>query len=616
MLNKYPLWKNIALCLLVIIALLYACPNLFGDNPALQITPTENNTLTTETAQQIEQQLANNHLQPLAYDTENASLLIRFKDTDSQLKAKEVLQSFLGNAYNIALNLAPATPHWLRAIGANPMKLGLDLRGGIHLSLDVDIDGVINQRLEGLQQSVSDELRQAHMHYSDISQRSGILYIAFANSQALEQGQAFLSSHFHELTLRPSQRAVPFELMAQLSPEALENMRLTVADQTMTTLRNRVNELGISEATVQKIGQNRIAVEMPGVLDSARAKEILGGTATLEFHMVDTEHDPSAATASATPAGSSFYVYEGRPTLLKKPIILAGNAITDAQASFDDSGNAAVNIHLGGGGEALFHQTTAQNIGKPMAILYVESKLTEQSFNGVPTKVRSRQEKVISVATIHSALGNSFQITGLQNAQESQNLALLLRAGALPATVSIVEERTLGPKLGLENIHKGMLSIEIGLAIVVVFMALYYQVFGLIADLALIINMVLLVALLSMLGMTLTLPGMAGIVLTVGMAIDANVLIYERIREEIRQGASVPASINAGYERAFTTIVDANVTTLIVALILFSVGTGPVKGFAVTLSAGILTSMISAIAVTRALVNALYGRSKKIAIGI
>lgn len=616
--NKYPLWKNICLCVLVVIGLLYAAPNLFGDNPAVQITANETNLLTPAVLTQIQQRLTGANLEPLSYETANHSELIRFQDTDSQLKAQESLKGLLNDSYTVALNLAPATPKWLQALGANPMKLGLDLRGGIHLTLDVDIDGAIQQRIQGIQHGVGDELRNARIRYSQISQRGDTLFLSFPNQNTLDAARGLLQSHFRELVLSPSNRAVAFEIVAQVSPESLTDIRTTIVDQTMTTLRNRINELGISEATVQQVGLNRIAVEMPGVLDSARAKEILGGTATLEFRMADTEHDASAAAQGMVPPGSSFYNYEGVPTLLKNQIILGGNAITDAQASFDESGNAAVDISLGGGGEALFHRTTAQNIGKPMAIVYVENKMTEKTVQGVVTKVHSQQERVISVATIHSALGNHFQITGLKSSLEAQNLSLMLRAGALPTAVSIIEERTLGPKLGAENIHKGILSVEIGMLIVIVFMALYYRVFGLIADLALVINLVLLVALLSMLGMTLTLPGIAGIVLTVGMAVDANVLIYERIREELRLGASIQASINAGYSRAFTTIVDANITTLIVALILFSVGTGPVKGFAVTLSAGIITSMLSAIAITRAMVNGLYGRAnvKTIAIGV
>lgn len=612
--NKYPLWKNLGLCLLVVIALIYAAPNLFGDNPALQITSSNATPLTSGAIAQIQQTLS--PLQPLSYQIDSNNMVVRFAETDRQLQAKSLLKDNLGDQYTVALNLAPATPSWLRALGANPMKLGLDLRGGIHLTLDVDVDGLISQRLQSLQHNVSEDLRNDNIRYSNINSHDNILYLSFRDQATLDQARGVLQNHFHELSISPSQRASAFELQAILSPEALSAMKAMIVEQTMTTLRNRINELGISEATVQQVGQSRIAVEMPGVLDSARAKEILGGTATLEFRMADTQHDASAAAQGLTPPGTTYYLYEGMPTLLKNQVILAGNSITDAQASFDESGAAAVDIRLGGGGEALFHRTTAQNIGQPMAIVYVESKLTEQSVNGVVTKQRSHQERVISVATIHSALGNSFQITGMKSSMEAQNLALLLRAGALPTTVTIVEERTLGPKLGMENIHKGVLSVEIAMAIVIVFMALYYRVFGLIADMALVINLVLLVALLSMLGMTLTLPGIAGIVLTVGMAVDANVLIYERIREELRLGASIQASIHSGYERAFTTIVDANVTTLIVALILFSVGTGPVKGFAVTLSAGIITSMISGIAITRAMVNAIYGRSQKIHIGI
>jgi preprotein translocase subunit SecD len=399
-----------------------------------------------------------------------------------------------------------------------------------------------------------------------------------------------------------------------ISEQGIDNMRQGIMDQTMTTLRNRVNELGISEATVQQSGLSHISVEMPGVLDSARAQQILGGTATVEMRMVDVEHDPHAPTL-----GSTLYDDNGKPVLLKNQVILSGSSITDAQASADESGLPAVNISLGGGSEALFHRTTALNIGKPMSIVYVENKIKEHNDGkGHITKTNVKSERIISVATIRSALPNNFQITGLGSAEEAQNLSLLLRAGALPATINIIEERTLGPKLGLDNINKGIFSVKIGMAIVIVFMALYYGVFGLISDLALLCNMLLLIALLSALGMTLTLAGIAGIVLTVGLAVDSNVLIFERIREELRNGAQIQTAIFSGFDRAFVTIVDANITTLIVALVLFGIGTGPVKGFAVTLSVGILTSMISAMGITRALVNLTYGRRKvkKISIGL
>lgn len=615
--NHYPLWKNLLLIALVVIAFIYALPNLYGDEPAIQISGTENNKVTVATLQKVTSALASDKIATHGIKEEDKSILIRFRDTDTQLKAKDLLKNVLGDSYTIALNLAPTTPAWLRALGATPMKLGLDLRGGIQLTLDVDVDSVISERLQGMQHTITDDLRDQNIRYLSINKQSDqSLWIAFRDEQSLSDARAYLSNHFREFQIIPNVNGNHYSLQLIITPQGLTDMRQTIMDQTMTTLRNRVNELGISEATVQQAGETRISVEMPGVLDSAHAKEILGGTATLEFHMADTDHDLHSVMPGM---GSTLYDNNGIPVLLKDQVILAGNSITDAQASSDEAGRPAVNISLGGGGEALFHRTTALNVGKPMAILYVESKLAEKDDgHGHITKTVSKSERVISVATIRSALANNFQITGLTNAQEAQNLALLLRAGALPATTNIVEERTLGPKLGMDNIRKGIVSVEVGMAIVIVFMAIYYSVFGLIADIALICNMLLLVALLSALGMTLTLPGIAGIVLTVGLAVDSNVLIFERIREELRNGASAQASILAGYERAFATIVDANVTTLIVALVLFGLGTGPIKGFAVTLSAGIITSMISAIAITRALVNVIYGRRgvKKLAIGL
>lgn len=616
--NRYPLWKNLLLIILVVLGILYAAPNLFGDTPAVQISATDDAPINQSLVQQITSSLATHQLKANNIEVNPKNILLRFPTTDQQLAAKDLLKNTLGDNYTAALNLAPATPAWLRSLGAHPMKLGLDLRGGIHFTLDVDMDGVMAQRTQGLQRNIMDSLRDENIRYSNIiSKGPNNLLIQFRDKDNFQHGLNFLRTRFQELQLTPKDSSQNYQIFAQITPNALDTIRQNVIDQTMTTLRNRVNELGISEATVQQAGSNRITIEMPGVLDTAHAKQILGGTATLELHMVDTEHDPRLAATEGDSLGSKIYMFDALPVLLKNQVILSGNSITNAQASFDENGRPAVDITLGGGGEALFHQTTAMNIGKPMAIVYIESKVRDDIKNGVPTKVRTRDEKVISVATIRSALNNNFQITGLRNVEEAQNLALLLRAGALPATVSIVEEKTLGPKLGMENIKKGILSVEIAMLIVIVFMAFYYGIFGLIADLALVINMVLLVALLSLLGMTLTLPGIAGIVLTVGMAVDANVLIFERIREELRNGTSPQASINAGYERAFTTIVDANVTTLIVALVLFGVGTGAVKGFAVTLSIGILTSMISAIAITRALVNYIYGcRHKKLSIGI
>lgn len=618
MLNKYPLWKNLLLIGIVVVGLVYAAPNWYGEDPAVQVSGTANTPIDANTVSAAQTLLQENKVPYHSMEQQGQGVLFRFDNTDNQLKAKDLLHTALGDSYTVALNLAPATPHWLEVLGAAPMKLGLDLRGGIYFSLDVDLDSVVAQRTEGVGKNIATALRDANIRYLDIAKQNNTLNIQFKDRANLVTAKNFLSKQFREVLLSENEDARVPTLRAEITPTSLQTMRQGIMEQTMTTLRNRVNELGIAEATVQQQGTNRISVELPGILDSARAKQILGGTATLEFRLSDIEHDPRSALAGFVPTGSSLFNYEGRPVLLKNQVILTGSSITDAQAAFGEDGRSAVDISLGGGGESLFHRMTAQNIGKPLAIVFVESKLDTQIIDGKPTKIHRKQEKVISIATIRSALPNNFQITGLTDADESRNLALLLRAGALPANIDIVAERTVGPKLGLENIKKGILSVEIGLVIVLIFMALYYRLFGLIADLGLLVNIALLIALLSLLGMTLTLPGIAGIVLTVGMAVDANVLIFERIREEMRNGAPVQSSIHAGYERAFATILDANISSLIVALVLFGLGTGPVKGFAVTLTIGILTSMLSGISITRALVNKIYGGKhvKKLSIGI
>ena len=547
------------------------------------------------------------------------NLLIRFADPDTQLKADSILKTALGEDYIIALNLAPATPHWLSMLGGAPMKLGLDLRGGVHFLLDIDVNSVVKQRTEGSVRNISGALREAEIRYVDIQrQRDNGIYIQFRDTQQLEAAYSVIAKQFPEFTLTKQTQANTFALKGVISEQAFNNIRQQAVDQTLNTLRNRVNELGVAEPLIQQQGPDRVAVDLPGVQDTARAKDILGGTATVEFRLQDLEHDPRDAMNGMVPIGSKLYDYENHPLLLKDQVILSGHSITDAGASFDEEGRPSVNIRLGGGGENYFSRVTRDNVGKPLATVYQEIKVENKIINGVPQKVTKKVEKVINVAIIRSALGASFQIMGLPDPLQARNLALLLRAGSLPAPISIAEERLVGPSLGSENIHKGVLSIEVGFAIVVIFMALYYSRFGLIANVALGCNLVLLVALMSVLGMTLTLPGIAGIVLNVGMAVDANVLIFERIREELRNGVSPHASIHAGYERALSTIIDANVTTLIVALVLFGIGTGAVKGFAVTLTLGLMTSMLTSIVFTRGMVNAAFGRRsmKSLPIGI
>lgn len=615
-LNRFPLWKNILVVAVIVIAFFYAAPNLFPEDPAVQITgATPTTVVDTNTITKIKQVLETNQVPYLKMEQPDRNLLIRFASTDAQLKAKELIQDALGNNYLVALNLASTTPHWLKAIGAEPMKLGLDLRGGIHMLLQVDVDSVLKQRIEGDLNNIGQELRKEHIRYSDIARlNTNGIALQFRTQDQSDAAYHFLTQRFPEFTWTRNNLAI----QGVLSPAALVQARQDTLEQAMNTLRHRVNELGVSEAVVTQQGNSRVAVDLPGIQDSAQAKNILGKTATLEFHMVDSEHDPRNVIGGSSISDAKLYDYAGQPVLLKNQIILRGSSITSARSGFGEDGRSSVDVRLGGGGEGLFTKTTAENIGKPMAVVYVEVKSEAKDVNGQKVINYSTERRVISVATIQSALGNSFQITGLSSQDEARTLALLLRAGALPAPVTIIEERQVGPSLGKQNIHMGVLSVEVGFVLIVIFMALYYSVFGLIADLALGMNLILIVAILSLLGATLTLPGIAGIVLTVGIAADANILIFERIREELRNGVGVQSSIHAGYERALVTIVDANVTTLIVAIVLFSLGSGVVKNFAVTLTIGIITSMFTAITGTRAVVNALYGGkpAKKLPIGI
>ncbi|HSW69834.1 MAG TPA: protein translocase subunit SecD [Gammaproteobacteria bacterium] len=614
-LNRFPLWKNILVVVVVLLAFVYALPNIYVEDPAVQVSPVSTSiNLDQATIDKITQTLNTAGLTFKQIQSENRSVLIRFTSTDIQFKAKDLIQQTLGENYLVALNLAPATPRWLQRMGAMPMKLGLDLRGGLYFLLQVDIDSVIRQRIEGNLNSIGQELRNQHIRYSGIV-RSGAngVNVQFRTTDALADASSYLSQHFPEFTWTKDTKN-GLVLQGLLSPVALQQARQDTLEQAMNTLRNRVNELGVSEAVVQQQGTARVMVELPGILDTAQAKNILRNTASLEFHMVDMEHD----ARGIAPPDAKVYSFEGRPILLQNQIILHGSSITSAVSAMGEDGRASVNVRLGGGGEGLFTKTTAENIGKPMAVLYVEALPETKEVNGEKVITYRTERKIISVATIQSALGNSFQITGLTSPEEARNLALLLRAGALPAPVAIIEERQIGPSLGKQNIHMGVLSVEVGFVLVVLFMAVYYGVMGLIADAALAMNMVLIVAILSLLGATITLPGIAGMVLTMGMAVDANVLIFERIREELRNGMGIQASIHAGYDRAFMTIVDANVTTLIVAIVLFSLGSGTVKNFAVTLTVGLITSMFTAITGTRAIVNGLYGAKpvKKISIGI
>jgi preprotein translocase subunit SecD len=616
--NKYPLWKNVSLIFLAIIGFIYALPNLYSEEPVVQISSqmmVEPETLSV----QIQKLL---HVAKIAYTGIRVSpehLDVRFASTDTQLLARDVIKQALGDNFTVALNLAASTPSWLQALGAEPMKQGLDLRGGVHFLLEVDIESVIHRRYDGLTKSIGQDLRAAGIRYAGIRYLPGRgIDVRFRTTDARDDAQNVLLQKMSGVDSRPSKTAM--SIMVSLSAAELHSMRQSIIDQTMSILRNRVNELGVGEAVVQQQGATRVAVDLPGIQDAARAKQILGGTATLQFHLVDAENDAvEAQQTGAVPISSKLYMMDNHPILLKRQVVLSGDSITSAISSFDQqTATPNVQIQLGGGGEAFFTKVTRDNIGKRMAIVFVESKIREQIVHGKIERTSTREERVISAPVIQNALGNNFQITGLSDGKEAADLALLLRAGALPAAIYPIEERTVGPTLGRENIQRGMISLAVGMGLILILMLAYYRLFGLVANLGLLLNLVLLCALLSIIGATLTLPGIAGIVLTVGMAVDANVLIYERIREELRHGLSPQAAIYAGYDRAFATIIDANITTFIVAVVLFSVGTGPVRGFAVTLSLGLLTSMLTGVTYTRALVNAIYGtRSvKKLSIGI
>lgn len=620
LINRFPLWKYILLIVVLVAAFIYAAPNLYGTYAAVQIVGAGSTVVDQTTETTVQKTLAQAGLHPhdvlWQSQNQNTSLLFRFTSTDDQLKAKELLQETLGDNYLVALNLSPATPDWLKSLGAVPMKLGLDLRGGVAFLMQVDVDSVVQQRVEGDLRNIGQALRDEHIRYTGINRQSeNKVQIQFRAQDALDDAVDFVTRRYPEFTWEKQ----GLVLQGTLSPQEVFRAKQDTLEQEMNTLRNRVNELGVSEAIVQQQGGSRVSVELPGIQDTAEAKNILGKTATLEFHIMDTDHDAaSAARDGITPPDTRLYNWHGQPILLKNQIVLQGASIVTATSGFGEDGKANVSVRLNGSSDSLFTKTTAENIGKPMVVVFVDTKSVPKLENGKQVITYQTERSIISVATIQSALGSNFQITGLTNPNEARTLALLLRAGALPAAVTIIEERQVGPTLGKQNIHMGMLSVEVGMALVIVFMALYYGLMGVIADIALLMNLVLIIAVLSLLGATLTLPGIAGIVLTVGMAVDANVLIFERIREELRRGMGVQASIHAGYERAFITILDANITTLIVMMILFGLGSGVIKGIAITVTIGLITSMFTAIFGTRAIVNAIYGGRavKSISIGV
>jgi len=614
--NRYPLWKYLLIIAVTVFGLLFALPNLYPSQPAIQIssaseiTPLDNTVLENIKNTLTKKGLATESIETLGPN----KVLIRFDTPDNQLAAQEAINESLGKKFNTALNLAPATPKWLRSF--NPMNLGLDLRGGVHFLMEVDMKSAIDKSLSRSSEEFRTLLRKNKINYLGVKRVGDHLVIQFKNEELRDKARAELKNQYrNEIDFSDEKVAKGAALKAVLTENNIKNTKRFALQQNITTLRKRVNELGVSEPVIQQQGLDRIVVELPGVQDPTLAKKILGTTATLEFRLVDEGRDAYAAQASGRiPAGDILLKERnGNPVLLKRRVMLTGDYITNANAGFDQNQQPSVNITLDGKGSKLFARATGANVQKLMGVVFIEHKtdITKQE-DGTIKKVTKVNKEVINIARIQDQLSKRFQITGLDSPQESHNLALLLRAGALAAPVYIVEERTVGPSLGADNIAAGFKSVIIGFVLVLIFMAIYYRVFGLVANLALTLNLVLIIAILSMLQATLTLPGIAGIVLTVGMAVDANVLIYERIKEELRNGLTPKAAIQSGYEKAFSTIADANITTLIAAIVLYGMGTGPIKGFAITLAIGIVSSMFTAIMGTRAIINLIYGGKKDI----
>ncbi|MBT7672645.1 MAG: protein translocase subunit SecD [Proteobacteria bacterium] len=617
--NHTPWWKWLIIAAVILPGAFYALPNLFGDDPGIQLRGSRGTTLGTSQLTTIQRVLDESKIGYNSLRLDEQGIRIRFPDTDSQLQARDELEIRLPTGYTIALTLMPAAPDWLSNVGALPMYLGLDLRGGVHFLLDVDMESAQRRAEDRYIADLRSTLREAKIRYRDVGRNvSGDLFISLRDASNNEDARAVIEKELPGLLLRDGQDIEGTDIKLSLAQSEIDALSEFALEQNMTALRNRIDELGVAEPVVQRQGDRRIVVQLPGVQDTARAKRILGRTATLEMMMVDEEHSLDAALSGKVPPGSRIYRFrDGRPILIEKRVIYSGDNIVDAAASIDtQSGGPIVSITLDAIGARTNQKITGKNIGKRMAVLYIENRSVIQTdTQGLPVRdeqgriVRDKQrlEEVITAPVIRDQLGKRFQIEGLDSVTEARDLALMLRAGSLAAPVDIIEERTVGPSLGQANISQGFLSVVVGFVLVLVFMVFYYRVFGLVANIALALNLVMIVAVLSLLQATLTLPGVAGIVLTVGMAVDANVLIFERIREEIRNGSTPQASIFSGYERALWTIVDANVTTLIAAIVLFNFGTGPIKGFAVTLSIGILTSMFTAIVLSRAVINFFYG---------
>ena len=608
--NRYPLWKNLLILGTILVSLVLALPNFFPQDPSIEVSAARKTEMTAASADEIRAALENAKVPFKRIDTlEGGKVLVRFDSSGDQLRGQEAIEGTLSAKYRSALTLSTDLPGWVKALGLKPMTLGLDLRGGVYVLIDVDMDAAVDQALDRYVEDIRTQLRDAKARYITVSRVQRQVIVKFADLPARDAGEKVIAKQFGDLKMEALEQGGDFLVTLAMTPTQQKQLQDFALQQNVTTLRNRVNALGVAEPNIARQGDRRIVVQLPGAQDPGRLKEILGATATLEYRLVDTEHSVADAEAGKVPAASRLYRdRDGRPVLLKRRVIVTGDQITDAASGFDSqSGTPMVTVALDGPGGRRMLDMTTENVGKPMAVVFIENRTTTKQVDGKPVKTTAKVEEVISVATIREPFGKRFQTTGLDSSEEAHNLALLLRAGALAAPIQIVEERTVGPSLGQDNIDQGLLSVAIGFLAVVVFMAFYYSWFGVVANVVLLLNLVLIVAVMALLGATLTMPGIAGMVLTIGMAVDANVLIFERMREEIRNGNTPQASIATGYDKALSSIIDANVTTLIAAVVLFSFGTGPIKGFAVTLTVGLIASMFTAITCSRAMINWIWG---------
>lgn len=613
MLNKFPLWKNVLVIVVMLLSAIYAIPNLFGEDPAVQVSGKKGIEVVQAVVDNIEQKVNDQGIKIKKTELEKGQLLVRFFNETDQLKAKDLITDLLGEEYSVAINLASSTPKFLSAIGAGPLKLGLDLRGGVHFLEEIDMNTALSKARDQLVQDCRSILKDNKIRRAVVRDVNGTVKISFATEEDRNKGASQFRTKIPGIMLNDYDQDGKYYTDVTLTDARIQELKTSAVEQNITIIRNRVNELGVAEPLVQRQGADRIVIELPGIQDTARAKEILGTTATLEFRLVDKSADLNAAADAANTSNPNVEMLptaEGRMVGLDRQIILTGDHITDANSGFDEYGRPQVNIKLDSAGGSKMSNFTKDHVGAMMATVFIEQKATKNKRADGST-IFETHKTVANMATIQSQLGSSFRITGISNPTEAHNLALILRAGALIAPIQIVEERTIGPSLGQQNIDSGVRAMVLGMGLTLVFMAIYYSVFGIIADIALLCNLIFLVGIMSVIpGAVMTMPGIAGIVLTMGMAIDANVLIYERIREELERGANIQNAINTGYGKAFVTILDSNLTTLATALVLFAVGTGAVKGFALVLMIGILCSLFTAITVSRAIVNALYGGKK------